>query len=144
MDFSETEAVIGPTTFSFTKLGAMEGWNVLERIREEVGKTADLEKLEFGEDMKAMAVSLLKAVLALPSPVVEEIRRRLFASVQFKSASTTWQALAGAEDSAFNGLESSAIYEVMGRSLSVNFFGSFAGIAATISKTRLRPTLTPS
>ena len=73
-----------------------------------------------------------KAVLGLDPAVVAHIRNELFAHIEFTGSGVErgYMPLSGAEDMAFQNFEVVNIYEVIGRALFINFFGSFAGIAS--------------
>ena len=125
--WTEPEATIDGTRFFFGKLPAMRGFEVLEQIRVEIGDKAD-------EELTAGIESLLKALLSLSRGFVETLRRELFKAVRYSNArAQTPQVLAGAEDTAFDGLEPIAVYEVLGRSLAVNFSDSFRRLGSTLA-----------
>ena len=125
----ETEFSIGETRFVIGKMKAMEGFACLERIREQVGKSLGLEV-----SIASTPAALLRIVLSLPTTFIETLRVQLFRHVRYQNANAvTLAPLKGSEDTAFDELEPSAIYEVLARSLAVNFTPSFRGIAETIS-----------
>ena len=126
----ETEFGIEETRFVIGKMKAMEGFACLERIREQVGQSLGLEV-----STASTPAALLRIVLSLPTTFVEKLRVQLFKHVRYQNAhAVTLAPLTGNEDSAFDALEPSAIYEVLARSLAVNFTPSFRGIVETISK----------
>lgn len=108
-----------PTAFRFAKIPAMEAWTILEMIRVEVGRTLDRQL----GDTDAQAV--LRIIMTLRTEFIGRLREAMFAHVTFSCRLTDWQTLAGAEDTAFNGLEPAAVYDVLLRSLAVNFTESF-------------------
>ena len=129
--FTDTEFVIGDTTFTVVKFGAMEGWRILERIRHEFAKTN--VSLETAGMDSAGAATLLRSILGLDPLFVEGLRIDLFKMINFRNSQyLTPIAVAGSEDGAFEGLEPVAIYEVMLRSLAVNFTDSFSGLVSRI------------
>ena len=130
-----TEFAIGETRFRIAKLAAIPAWRLLERIRAEVGRTLQgLDMPEAGEGKSAAMVAALSAVLALPEPFVESLRVTLFKHVQYSNRHVgQLSPLDGSEDSAFDGLEPVAVYEVLVRSLAVNFSPSFRGLFALTS-----------
>ena len=135
--FLEPECAIGGTHFAIRKMAAMEGWTLLERIREQVGKSLDMELPSVEGDRDRVARTFLRTILTLPPSFTQWLRDQLFGHVQFtNSVARTPIALKGSEDTAFMDLEPSAVYEVMARSLAVNFTPSFRRIVETIS-TRL-------
>ena len=124
--WTEPEAKIEGTRFLFGKLPAMKGFDVLEQIRVEVGNKADAE-------MTASIDGLLKVLLSLSRGFVEALRLDMFKVVRFANGrAKTPQVLAGAEDMAFDGLDPVAVYEVLGRSLAVNFTASFRRLASSL------------
>ena len=115
---TELDFQIGKTSFTITKMGAMSAWRLLEQIREKLGQT-ELDSYT-GESQ-----GFLQTVIGLDSSFVDRIREELFGYVYFTNDSArTQQKVVGAEDMAFMGLEPSAIYEVLLRSLAVNFMPS--------------------
>ncbi len=122
---TEPECQIGETQFFFDKLGAMEAWRILERIRHELSRT---NLGEIGD-----VTVLVRAILALDPAFIERLRRDLFEHVRFvNTKALSPQSLLGAEDMAFEGegVEPVAVYEVLVRSLAVNFTGSFGAVVS--------------
>ena len=139
----EAECQIGDTRFHLDKMGAMEAWRVLEVIRKEASNVAGLPITDLMTQLRGatmddairIGAKVALAVIGLPVPFVEGLRKTLFKHVRFTgNGAQTPQMLMGAEDMAFNGLEPVAIYEVLVRSLAVNFTPSFAGLAGQICK----------
>ena len=125
--WTEPECQIGETRFFIDKLGAMEAWRILERIRHELSRTP----LEL-TDTTDVGV-LVRAILALDPVFIERLRRDLFEHVRFvNTKALSPQPLAGAEDMAFEGegVEPVAVYEVLVRSLAVNFTASFGAVVS--------------
>ena len=125
---TELECQIGETRFFFDKLGAMAAWQILERIRHELSRTPAVE-LTAATDVGV----LVRAILALDPVFIERLRCDLFAHVRFANTKAlTPQPLAGAEDMAFEGegVEPVAVYEVLVRSLAVNFTASFGAVVS--------------
>ena len=135
---TDSEFSIGDTRFTIVKFGAMEAWRVLERIRKELAATdISIDGIDGGN-------TLLRSVLALDPMFVERLRQDLFKAVQFRNArAQSPLALAGSEDMAFDGLEPVAIYEVILRSLAVNFTASFHALASRLGGEG-SPATTPS
>ncbi len=127
-DLQATEKEIDGTTFTFGKLTAMKGWEWVLLVREEVGKVvpAGLPPL----------MALDKAILLLPTPFVLRLQGAMFEKVEFANARTTLQQLQGAEDTAFADSNPGAVFEVLIRSLAVNFSDSFREIIDQIFTTR--------
>ena len=137
----EREFTISETRFIIEKLPALEGWHCLETIRAELGSigldqiivTIREQQTAMGrgktEDAATREQEVIAAVILVLGKLgvrfIDELRKTFFARIRFASPSTTVQPLAGAEVMAFNGLEPISIYEVLVRSLVVNFFDSF-------------------
>ena len=122
---------IGGVSFDICKLPVMDGYRLSEQIREALALQS--EAVEMPQDVKGEAVAataFVKSVLTLPPSVVEKVRKTLFSSVTFKTKDVEqgWIGLLGAEDMAFESLETYHVYEVFGRCLLVNFSGSFTDI----------------
>ena len=123
-DLTKTEFEIGGTRFAVAKLPAMAGFDLLEAIRHELGKSQALslptEVLK--EDDRSIA-TFLKIVLSLDPAFVRQVRQKLFEKVAFSNTQVpTPQQLAGAEEMAFDGLEPIAIYEVLAAECSRKFY----------------------
>ena len=80
------------------------------------------------------ALQLGREVMRLPIPFMDALRQRLFTRVEFKTDATSWGVLTGGEDTAFENLEPSAVYEVVVRALFVNFTDSCRDLFAKISR----------
>ena len=118
------EFSIGETRFFVAKLPAMAAFDLLESIRHELSKSADMSLSEVGA-AKTIG-SLIKVVLSLNPAFVARVRRKLFEKVSFSNERmVSPQALAGAEDAAFSGLEPMLVYEVLIRCLAINFTASW-------------------
>ena len=125
--WTEPECQIGETRFFIDKLKAMKAYQVLEEIRHELSRTP----FEL-TDTTDVGV-LVRAILALDPVFVERLRRTLFEHVRFANTKAlSPQPLAGAEDMAFEGegVEPVAVYEVLVRSLAVNFTASFGAVVS--------------
>ena len=118
-----TEFEIGGTRFFVAKLPAMAAFDLMELIRHELGKSADLALPEGAAS--EMIGALLKLVLSLDPAFVRLVRKTLFEKVSFSNQRVpTPQQLAGAEEMALDGLEPVAVYEILLRCLAVNFTAS--------------------
>ena len=140
MASEETTFTIRGTTFSISKLLAMEAYDVLEDIREALGASSKgLDELDLQSDGGAIT-AIVKTILRLPKANTDLIRRKLFAHISFTNASVaTPIPLHGSEDMAFEGLEAFHIYVVFGRALLVNFFKSFEGVASNMTQAPTSP-----
>ena len=127
----EAECEIGGTRFFFAKLPALEAWDLLERIRHEIGKTASATAP--GAISDETGISLLQLVLSLDPAFVRDVRDTLFERVSYANVSAvTPQPLAKAESMAFADLEPVAVYEVLARALAVNFLPSAQALGSTL------------
>ena len=134
-DLAQEQLIVDRTTFKFTRLTAIPAFDVLEKIRHEVGMTVDfpglleaaevpegLSEEEQGNYMQAQGVlTLLEQVMRLRPQFVKELRGTMFRMVFFTNDNTSGQTLAGSEDMAFEGMEVNIIYKVLIQSLVVNF-----------------------
>ena len=121
---TDTEFEIGETRFFISKLPAMAGFDLLEVIRHELGKSTSLRVPDATSE--AAGGSLLQMVLSLDPSFVAYVRKILFERVAFSNRlAVDPQSLSGSEDMAFGGLEPVAIYEVLARALAVNFTESW-------------------
>lgn len=120
----------GETKFHIEKMPAMEGWDVLEDIRE--AATSPLNMQHAGGIESAVQA----LVTSLPKRFTRELRDVMFGHVTFTNRiMQTPTVLAGDEDSAFNaiGAEPIAVYELFLRTLAVNFTPSFLAMFEKIS-----------
>ena len=129
------EFSLGGVKFQIIKLSPMSGFNLSEKIRFALASSADAVDIgdnainndKDGQNQLELAAAVLfcKAVLKLHPATIEEFRNTLFESVEFSGGdiSQGWMKLKGMEDMAFK--NPFHIYEVLVRSLVVNFTGSF-------------------
>ncbi len=128
----EAECEIGGTRFFFAKLAALDAWDLLERIRHEIGKTAAAAAPSVADDDTGM--SLLQLMLSLDPVFVRSVRDKLFERVSYANESAvTPQPLGRAEPMAFADLEPVAIYEVLARALAVNFLPSVRNLGSMLN-----------
>ena len=125
--FLDLEFQIGDTHFKIIKLYAMASYKLFEKIR--VAASEKLAGIDFSGGFGQQQA--MTALMSLPPQFVEDLRVELFASILFRNRNDakTFQKLGGAEDMAFQGLEPVAVYEVLLRSLAVNFSPSFLKLA---------------
>lgn len=123
---------IKETEFIVSKIPPMQSFDVAEFIRFSLAKSADSFSIDDKSSETENATLFFKAVLGLDPAVVGHIRDELFAHIEFTGSGVEkgYMPLSGAEDMAFQNFEVVNIYEVIGRALFINFFGSFAGIAS--------------
>ena len=130
-ELTATEFEIGRTRFFIAKLPAIGAFDLLELLRHEVGKSADLVVPEGSENERV--ATLLKLMLSLDPAFVRQVRQKLFEKVSFSNDRVpNPQKLAGAEDMAFDGSEAVAVYEVLLRCLAVNFTASLRALASRL------------
>ena len=125
-NLTDTEFEIGGTRFFISKLSAVAGFDLLEMVRHEIGKSGVLGK-EISDTTAAADTNAmwLQMVLSLDPSFVAYVRKILFKRVAFSNRlAVDPQSLSGSEDMAFGGLEPVAIYEVLVRALAVNFTAS--------------------
>ena len=128
---TEPEVEITGTRFFIAKLPAMAAFDLMELIRHELGKSQSVALPEGAPDV--LVSGLIRMVMSLDPAFVSGVRRKLFERVSFSNQrAPTPQQLAGAEDMAFNGLEPVAVYEVLVRSLAVNFTPSLRALGSRL------------
>ena len=128
---TDTDIEIDGTRFFIAKLPAMAAFDLMETIRHELGRSQAPAAPENAPDV--LAPSLIRVVLSLDPAFVSQVRRKLFERVSFSNQrAPTPQQLAGAEDMAFDGLEPVAVYEVLVRSLAVNFTPSLRALGSRL------------
>jgi hypothetical protein len=112
---------IGNVNFVINKLNAFEGDEVFGLMRTELVKVANVLD---GDDMDM--ATLLKAVMALPQATIREVRERLFNACTYQHEGINMAAPLDTHmfDTAFDGLDTFDIYELLARCLVVNFFSS--------------------
>lgn len=135
---TDTEFEIGGTRFFVAKLPATAGFDLLEVIRHEIGKSGALGKSIPDAASEGSMISVVQMALSLDPAFVAYVRKVLFEKVTFATRlAVDPQRLAGAEDMAFGGLEPVAIYEVMARALAVNFTASWESVASKFQNVSL-------
>ena len=123
----DSEFEIEKVKFQIKKLSPIAGFHLFEKIRYELSVNADT-----AEAQPDSPLLFFKAVLTLEPDVIEDIRNILFKNISFRGngVETGWMDLDGSEEMAFQNMEPVHIYELLIRSLSVNFTGSFHAIAS--------------
>lgn len=118
------------TEFVISKIPPLRQFDVAEYIRFNLAKSADSFSIDDKSNDEDNALLFYKAVLGLDPEVVAHIREELFSCIEFTGSGVEkgYMSLPGAEDMAFQDFEVVHIYEVIGRALFINFFGSFAGM----------------
>ena len=119
LTLSLTEQTVnqGQTTFTIERLSPMEGYQLIDTMRNMIGNATT------GSFQESPSAFMMAALTKLPHKDLEYIRKKLFERVQFTRPDTapTPRPLAGSEDIAFEGLDAGIIYEMIVRAFSVNF-----------------------
>jgi len=110
----------GAVTFHINKMPAVVSWKLLDKSRRELAAQTNAQD---ATSLAHTAAVFVKGVMLLPHNFVEELRGELFQHIQFKGKNVEkgWADLAGMEDTAFQDMEGDIIYELIIRSLVVNF-----------------------
>lgn len=131
--------------FRVAKLNAMPCFRLWESVR-----VAAFDSLRKGNDL-ALGTNVITAILSLPEEVVERLRAEMFRRVWFRTPEVSGELLlAGAEDTAFELIGASAVYQVLGRCIAINFFDTLSaalsrsGAGSPISSPPPPRTSTPS
>ena len=135
-NMKETKFSIGDVQFSIKKLNALAGFRMLESIRYEMSKT---EITKGVTDEKDVMQKLITSIMSFDPDFIEGLRVTLFVNIEYKTPDVErgWLPLTDTLDMAFADLEPSAIYEVLARSLVVNFTRSFEEILSRLKSSGL-------
>ena len=122
----EPEFMIEDVIFQVKKLSPWKGWQLMEKIRYDLGMSAD--NVDASEESTLL---FYKAILMMPPEKIEQYMEILFKGLEFRGEGVErgWMALDGSEDMAFQSLEPIHFYELLVRCLAVNFSKSFHAIA---------------
>ena len=120
-EFQKTDITIGKTQFRIRKMLVMDAFHTLEIIRFGLG-----ERLGQLQNLDSIGDVILKIVFSAPLSLINEVRGRLFENMLYKRPPEVkdFVPLAGSEETAFEKLPPIAVYEMIVRGLSVNFFDS--------------------
>ena len=124
--YTEQRCVIGNVTFSFRKIKPFEAFFIADKMREELGQVAITDMVTHGTDNPVL--DLMLGIAKVRSGFVQHMCGEMFPHVYFKDGTGDAMVLSGNEDRAFEKLQLKDIYEVLVRSLSVNFFDTFKGL----------------
>ena len=124
--YTEKRCIIGNMTFSFRKIKPFEAFFIADKIREELGQVVVKDIVTHGTDNPAL--DLMLGVAKVRSGFVQHMCGEMFPHVYFTDGTGDAMVLAGNEDRAFEKLQLTDIYEVLVRSLAVNFFDTFKGL----------------
>ena len=142
MAITDREVKIKEITFYFEKMLPMEAFELFEDLRSGLEPLAPSIAVFFNSDVldesgqfnvsKAQihAVAPIVSLLGkLPKETVALAKARLFEHVTFKSPAVPTPAkISDSPGAAFDGLNFTHIYEILGRSLAVNFTDSLADL----------------
>ena len=134
--FAKPDWAVGKRKFRISKMGALKAFQLGEKVRHALAQVDINPGAVAGGNKSDMALGvLLQGVLSLPPATVEEIRDELFEHADFSGDDIKkgWLNVGQNMDMAFKDLEARHVYELMVRSLVVNFFGSFAGLISDLS-----------
>ena len=121
----ETRCDIGNMTFSFRKIKSFDAFFIADKIREELAQVAMEDVVTQGT---GTLLDFIFAVAKVRSGFVRHICGEMFPYVYFTDGTGDAMVLSGNEDRAFAKLQLTNIYEVLVRSLAVNFFDTFKGL----------------
>lgn len=130
----ERKVVIKGTTFTISPLLAMEGFEVLEEIREVAVSPQNLQSVIENPTPERVLKALLVVLAGLPKHVVKSVQRQMFTAVSFTNGNAqTARTLQGSEPMAFNGLSPFDVYDITVRCLAVNFLESSLDFLSRLS-----------
>ena len=122
------EVQLGDVKFTIGKLLPMEGFKVFEMIRPGLKDALGVDDGD-GEATANPIKTVLNIACAAEPEMVEKVRSAMFRHVRFTSPDVpTPTVLLSNEDTAFKDLEPYHIYEILVRTLTVNFTGSFSAL----------------
>jgi len=129
----ERKLEIGDVVFEFLKIPPLEAFDIAEHLRVTLERSG-VTNLEFEMDdlnngdgkPKTLSKDFLKVVVKMLSKVdrgdVKLLREMLFKHILFrKKGQPHAQPLLGLEDMAFEGLDFTAVYRVIGKATVINF-----------------------
>lgn len=122
----QKDVTIKGTSFHIEALLPMEGFDVLEEIREVAVTPANLATVLANPNEAAVKTTFLLILAGLPKSVVKSIQRQMFQSVTFTNASAqTARVLSGSEPMAFQPpMTAFDVYGMTVRCLAINFLES--------------------
>ena len=128
---------IGKTEFKIDPLLPMEGFDVLEEIREAAISPGNLYHVLENPTQEGIRNALIAVLSSLPKPIVKSIQKQMFTAVTFTNeTAVTPQVLAGREGMAFDSLQGLTpfdVYNVTVRCLAVNFLASSLDFLSRLS-----------
>ena len=122
--YTEPKCVIGNMTFSFRKIKPFDAFFIADKIREELAQVAMEDVVANGT---GTALDLILGVAKVRAGFVRDMCSEMFPHVYFTDGTGDAMVLSGNEDRAFGNLQLTDIYQVLVRSLAVNFFATFKG-----------------
>ena len=121
----EQRVTLGTTEFQIRKLLPMDAFDTLELIRAAIGSTMDAASLLAMAQRDPLA-AVVQLVMRLTPASVATIRRRLFRELSFRNRQyRDWTPVDGNEGNAFMDLQPFHVYEMLVRTLAVNFIESW-------------------
>ena len=136
----KTTVEMGETRFEIAKLPAKPAHRLWRETVNAATKTSLIDvvaKADRAEDpgvMGEIITTVIKGILGLDVDFLEHLQSQLFQHVRFTNANArSLQKVAGAEDTAFAGLEPVDIDELMVRAFAVNFTPSLLKIVSKVT-----------
>ena len=136
----KTTVEMGETRFEITKLPAKPAhrlWRETVHAATQTTLIDAVSKADVADQPGVMAeitTIVIKGILGLDVDFLDHLQSQLFQHVRFTNASArTQQKVAGAEDTAFAGLEPVDIDELMVRAFAVNFTPSLLKIVSKVT-----------
>ena len=140
MAITDREVKIKEITFYFEKMLPMEAFELFEALRPGVEPMAGAIDAFLGSDVldadgtitlervaRHAVVPTISLLAKFPQETVAIAKARLFEHITFKSPAVPTPAkISASPGAAFDGLDFTHIYEILGRSLAVNFPDSLA------------------
>ena len=123
--YTEPQCVIGNMTFKFRKMPPFDAFFTADKIREELAQVAMEDVVTQGT---GTLLDFIFAVAKVRSGFVRHLCGEMFPYVYFTDGTGDGMVLAGNEGRAFEKMQLTDIYQVLVRSLAVNFFVTFKGL----------------
>ena len=125
--WKEADFKIGETEFFIQKLGPLEAFSTMEKLRVAIAPALTAIRVDEDEDIASGFAAIIGELMKINPAHLAEIREDIFRRIRFKNGiARTGRVLLGSEDMAFKDLLPTHIYEVLGRGLVVNFLECFS------------------
>ena len=118
----------GKVTFQFLKMPVFDAFRVADKIRQELALRLEGVLARGSDNADA---EFITAVAQANPEFVQELCNEMFKHVVYRTSSNDGQILQGRENTAFAGMRLTEIYQVLGRSLAVNFFDTLSELLYT-------------